>query len=345
MVTRYPTMVQKSSKLWTKLLLAGAICITSVSSASAAQTLGDVRSQVTSLQIQASAAAEAGQQAQVVLGKLTRTLNSVKRQDSQQASSMEILKKSLGKIAAQEYTGNGISDGISLLFSSNPTLYLEVAGTLSIVTSKQALQLSRFATAEQRLRATSLTLKDQVARVAAAKAQYDRQEILAQAKLKQAESLLAKLTKKQREAFAKLQAAQDNAEQSASLKLAKVGVKTSGRARIILRYAANQMGSRYMFGSAGMVFWDCSGLTMKAFASAGISLPHSSSAQAQYGKWIPLNKIQPGDLVFFGRPISHVGIYWGNGKMIDAPHSGARVRIETFSTWFGHDKFVAARRF
>lgn len=337
--------MHKSSILWAKLLLICATCVTLITSASAVQTLTDVQAQVTALQIQASAAAEAAQQAQVELGKLTRTLDSVKRQDSQQAGSMLNLKKSLGKIAAQQYIGNGISDSISLLFSSNPTLYLEVAGTLGIVTSKQSLQLSRFATAEQRLRATSLTLKDQVAKVAAAKAKYDNQEILARAKLKQAESLLTKLTKKQRKALAKLQAAQDNAEQNASLKLVKAGVKTNGRAGIALRYAANQLGSRYMFGASGLVFWDCSGLTMKAFASAGISLPHSSSAQAQYGKWVPLNEIQPGDLVFFGRPISHVGIYWGSGKMIDAPHAGARVRIETFSTWFGHDKFVAAKRF
>ena len=100
-----------------------------------------------------------------------------------------------------------------------------------------------------------------------------------------------------------------------------------------------------MFGGAGLVYWDCSGLTMRALQQAGISLPHSAAAQTSYGKRIPLNQIRPGDLVFFGQPISHVGIYFGNGLMVDAPHSGARVRIEKFGAWFGNERYVAARRF
>ena len=319
--------------------------LTGVAPVNAAPTLSDVRAQVTRLQIEASAAAEAGQQAQVELGKLTRSLNSVQQQDSQQASSMASLKKSLGQIARQQYQNNGLSESMSLLFSSDPSLYLQTAGSLSVVTARKALQLSRYTTAEQRLRATSLTLNDKVALVAAAKKKFAAQEALAQTKLSQAEALLAKLTKDQRDALAKLQASQDSADQQASLALASEGLKISGRSGIAIRYALKQLGSRYRFGAAGLVYWDCSGLTMQAFAAAGVSLPHSAAAQAGYGRYVPLNKIQPGDLVFFGRPISHVGIYYGNGRMLDAPHSGARVRIESFSNYFGGERFVAARRF
>ena len=319
--------------------------LTGVAPVNAAPTLSDVRAQVTRLQIEASAAAEAGQQAQVELGKLTRSLNSVQQQDSQQASSMASLKKSLGQIARQQYQNNGLSESMSLLFSSDPSLYLQTAGSLSMVTARKALQLSRYTTAEQRLRATSLTLNDKVALVAAAKKKFAAQEALAQAKLQQAEALLAKLTKDQRDALAKLQANQDNADQQSSLALAAEGLKVSGRSGIAIRYALKQLGSRYRFGAAGLVYWDCSGLTMRALQQAGISVPHSASAQTAYGRSVPLNQIRPGDLVFFGQPISHVGIYFGGGKMVDAPHTGARVRIESFSSWFGGEKFVAARRF
>ena len=336
--------MQKQSKAVLCALVAAGTLFTTISPARAAQSLSDVRAQVTRLQIEASAAAEAGQQAQVELSRLTRTLNSVQQQDNLQASSMASLKKSLGQIAAQQYKTNGLSESMSLLFSSDPSLYLQTAGTLSMVTSKKALQLSRYTTAEQRLRATSLTLNDKVALVAAAKKKFATQEALAQAKLTQAQALLAKLTKEQRDALAKLQASQDNADQQASLALASQGLKISGRSGIAIRYALKQLGSRYRFGAAGMVYWDCSGLTMQAFAAAGVSLPHSAAAQAGYGKYVPLNKLQPGDLVFFGRPISHVGIYYGNGRMLDAPHSGARVRIESFSSYFGGERFVAARR-
>lgn len=313
--------------------------------AQAAQSLADVRAQVTRLQIEASAAAEAGQQAQVELGRLSRKLSAVQQQDSQQSTSMAGLKKSLGQIARQQYQTNGISEGMTLLFSSDPSLYLQTAGTLNVITAKKTLQLTRYTTAEQRLHATSLTLNDQVAQVAAAKAKYAKQEALAQTKLSQAETLLAKLTKDQRDALAKLQAQQDAADQQSSLALASQSLKISGRSGIAIRYALRQLGDRYRFGAAGIVYWDCSGLTMQAYKAAGVSLPHSAAAQAGYGKYVPLNKIQPGDLVFFGRPISHVGIYYGQGKMLDAPHSGARVRIESFSSWFGREKFVAARRF
>ncbi len=329
------------TRVWI-LVIASLFGITSP--AHAAQSLADVQAQVERLQIEASAAAEAGQQAQVELARLTRSLNSVKQQDAVQAATMSDLKKSLGKIALEQYKNNGLSQSMSLLFSSDPTLYLQAAGSLSVITQKKALQLSRYMTAEQRLRATSLTLNDQVAQVAAAKARYVEREAAAQAKLASAKALLSKLTVAERARLAKLQAAKDSAFNSSSLALAKKGVAASGRGGIALRFALKQIGKKYYFGGAGMTYWDCSGLTMRAFGSAGVSLPHSASAQSGYGKSISLGSIKPGDLVFFGRPISHVGIYFGGGKMVDAPHAGARVRVESFSSRFGGERFVAARR-
>lgn len=334
----------KSKALLTALALGGSLLI-SAAPATAAQSLADVRAQVTRLQIQATTAAEGGQQAQVELSRLTRSLKSVQQQDAQQASTISSLKKSLGQIANQQYQNNGLSESMSLLFSSDPSLYLQTAGTLGLVTSKKSLQLSRYATAEQRLRATSLTLNDKLAQVAAAKARFTKQEALAQSKLAEVEVLLAKLTKEQRDALAKLQASQDASDQQSSLALAGQGLKVSGRAGVAIRYALQQLGRSYRFGAAGLIYWDCSGLTMQAYKQAGVSLPHSAAAQATYGKYVPFNKVQPGDLVFFGQPISHVSIYYGNGRMLDAPRSGARVRIEAFSSYFGSKKFITARRF
>ena len=84
---------------------------------------------------------------------------------------------------------------------------------------------------------------------------------------------------------------------------------------------------------------------MRAYQIAGVSLPHSAAAQANYGKRVALNALKPGDLVFFGRPIGHVGIYFGGGRMVDAPHSGARVKVQAFGSYFGRLRLVAARRF
>ncbi len=318
--------------------------VASAAPAFAAQSIQAVQAQVTSLQIQASAIAESAQQSEVELQNLERSLSSVQSKDSAQSRSIQALKASVGAIAAQEYKTGELSQSMALLFSSDPTLYMNSAESLNIVESRNANELRQYATADQQLKATALTLGDQVALVAKAKAKYVAEEAAAQAKLQQAEKLLNSLNKAERARLAALQASEDSQFQASSLALAKEGSGVTGAEGVALRYALKQLGSRYMFGAAGLVYWDCSGLTMRAFGSAGIALPHSAAAQAGYGKRIPLNQVKPGDLVFFGQPITHVGIYFGNGKMLDAPHSGARVRIEDFSSWFGGEKYVAARR-
>ena len=161
----------------------------------ATQSVAAVQAQVTSLQIQASAIAEAAQQSQVNLIALTRSLNSVQAQDSVQASSLAALKKSIGILAAEQYKNGFLGQGMSLMFSSDPTQYLNSAQSLSVVETQNAVRMRKFAAADIALKSTALTLNQKVALVAAAKAKYQAQEVAAQAKLKQAQKLLAGLTK------------------------------------------------------------------------------------------------------------------------------------------------------
>ena len=87
-------------------------------------------------------------------------------------------------------------------------------------------------------------------------------------------------------------------------------------------------------------------ISTRAVQAAGVSLPHSAAAQSGYGTSIAFNKLQPGDLVFFRKHhyISHVGIYIGSGRMVNAPRPGARVKVEGFSGSFGSLAFYGARR-
>jgi len=82
--------------------------------------------------------------------------------------------------------------------------------------------------------------------------------------------------------------------------------------------ARAQVGKPYEYGGAGPNSYDCSGLTQYAYRAAGIELPHSSRSQAEMGTPVARADLRPGDLVFFYEPISHVGIYIGNGQMVDA---------------------------
>ena len=313
-------------------------------SANAAQTLAQVQAKVRQLEEEATAAAEGAQEAKVKLSSLTKTLNGIKAKAEIQGQTVSTLQRSLGAIAIEQYKSGGFGQSFELLFSSDPTLYLSSAGSLEAITRRKSTQLRNFEAAQQRLNATTLTVNDKIALVAAAQKKLTLQSAIAQSKLVEAEKLLSKLTKAERERLAKLKEDEENADQASSLKAAKSANAVSGRAGIALKYALKQIGDKYVFGAAGMVTWDCSGLTMRAYQAAGVSLPHSSAAQSRMGKKVSLNALKPGDLVFFGRPVSHVGIYMGGGKMVHAPRSGSRVKV-AISTSLGSKKLVGARRF
>jgi len=313
-------------------------------SANAAQTLAQVQAKVRQLEEEATAAAEGAQEAKVKLSSLTKTLNGIKAKAEIQGQTVSTLQRALGAIAIEQYKSGGFGQSFELLFSSDPTLYLSSAGSLEAITRRKSTQLRNFEAAQQRLNATTLTVNDKIALVAAAQKKLTLQSAIAQSKLVEAEKLLSKLTKAERERLAKLKEDEENADQASSLKAAKSADAVSGRAGIALKYALKQIGDRYVFGAAGMVTWDCSGLTMRAYQAAGVSLPHSSAAQSRMGKKVSLNALKPGDLVFFGRPVSHVGIYMGGGKMVHAPRTGSRVKV-AISTSLGSKKLVGARRF
>jgi cell wall-associated NlpC family hydrolase len=103
-------------------------------------------------------------------------------------------------------------------------------------------------------------------------------------------------------------------------------VAVSGQAGEAIRAAQSQLGVPYRFASSvpGVAF-DCSGLTAYAWATAGVSLPHQSRNQYSSLPHVPASEAQPGDLIFYYSPISHVGIYLGGGMMIHSPQSGSTV--------------------
>ncbi len=323
-----------------------ALVITLIPTSQAAPTtdLRAVRAQVEQLQEDAAEAGENAQAAKIQLAKLKKQLSSVQQQADVQRQSVETIRKSLAAIAISRYKSTGLGEGLELLFSSDPSLYLSAAGSLENVTRKQAIELRKYATAKQRLDASTLTVSDKLKLVQAAEARYRAQAAQVGKKLAQAEKLLAKLEKEDRERLLKIQAMDEEERRKYSIEQAKLANAVSGRAGVALRYAVQQIGDNYVWGAAGPIKWDCSGLTMRSFQQAGVRLPHSSRAQFSYGRSITRSNLQPGDLVFFGSPISHVGIYIGKNKMVHAPRPGARVQIAEFGNFFGRKKYVGARR-
>lgn len=91
--------------------------------------------------------------------------------------------------------------------------------------------------------------------------------------------------------------------------------------------ALSQMGKPYQWGAEGPDTYDCSGLTLWAWAHADVSLPHNSGMQYAATRRVPRDDWQPGDLLFYGNPIHHVSMYIGNGQMVEAPYTGSEVRV------------------
>ena len=106
---------------------------------------------------------------------------------------------------------------------------------------------------------------------------------------------------------------------------------TNEKANKALAFCKSKLGTPYLWGGTGPRY-DCSGLMMKAYASVGISIPRTSKQQSTFGKPVSKSNLQVGDLVFFGSPVHHVGMYIGNNQYIHSPKTGDVVKISSLSS-------------
>lgn len=127
----------------------------------------------------------------------------------------------------------------------------------------------------------------------------------------------------------------------------EINQATIGQSATVINFAENFVGYPYVFGTAGPTTFDCSGFTQFVYAhTAGVSLPHSAAEQASCGTLVSRNDLQAGDLIFFGTDgsnISHVGIYIGSGKFVNAENERVGVINDSLNgSW--SSKYVTARR-
>lgn len=177
--------------------------------------------------------------------------------------------------------------------------------------------------------------------------------------LQQQESLYQTLNAQYQDALAAQQAAAAQAQQEAQQTAADPGAggdvsggsggggfvppPNASAAQTAIAAAKSVIGTQYIFGTADPnVGFDCSGLTMWAYAQAGISLPHSSQMQYDVLPHLSRDQLQPGDLIFFFNPIHHVAIYLGGNSMIDTVHPGADGAVAIRSVWW--DLYYGAAR-
>lgn len=302
------------------LAVTGAITFGVSATGSPAQAKPDietVRAKVDRLFHESEQAAERYNDARLELDELNDDLSSLEADQSRQGDALDGVRSDVRASIIQRYQSGGLGPAGELLASDSEG-FLDELSTSATVGDLQNSLLSSYGT---ELKAYSIR-KDQTEKrrddIADLKDTLSEQKKTADAKLAEAKELLSKLEAEQR---AEILSRDSGRPVDAS------SIPASGRAAIAIKYALAQVGDAYVWGAAGPNAFDCSGLTMMAYAQADVSLPHSSRAQYSSGAHVAKSDLQPGDLVFYYSPISHVGIYLGNGMIVHAANPGAGVKV------------------
>jgi cell wall-associated NlpC family hydrolase len=234
-------------------------------------------------------------------------------------------QKAVAQLAAMGYMNGGMDPTLQMLTSGNPGMFLSQASTVQQLDNEAGMRLSTLQ-------------REQIA--------ADRAQTTAKEEIATADKLQAQINDKVKTIHGKLAVLNSSAMSQAMAVFSKTGSypdivlpEATNVGTTALRAALTQRGKPYVWGAAGPDSYDCSGLVLWAFAQEGISLPHYTGSLWNSGMHVSRADLQPGDLVFFFPDISHVGIYIGNGLMVDAPSTGQVVQVQPI-----FDAYVGAVR-
>ena len=296
----------------------------------------------------------------------------LKQADAQaQTKKVERLKLQASQIALAQFQNRSLDTAAHLVVTPDIEGFLSQISTVQKVSENQNSALQDYQQAQANLAELEHSAETELVTLGEKEKQLKSLAAASDNKLDQAKKVLAKLTAAQRRQLAEAEkkaAAKASADARAAT---KAPAKTNGRAATkaspkangsraatkappstrsssigsskgakALAYAKAQLGEPYARSGAGPSSWDCSGLTMMAWGSVGVSLPHSSRQQFSRGQSVAKSDLRSGDLVFFYSDISHVGLYAGNGQVIHAPRPGKSVEYIKMS----YMPYAGARR-
>jgi cell wall-associated NlpC family hydrolase len=285
------------------------------------------------------------------------------------------LKLQASQIALAQFQNRSLDTAARLFVTSDTEGFLSQISTVQKVSENQNSTLQDYLQAQANLAALEQSAESDLAALGEKEKQLKSLTAASDKKLDQAKKVLAKLTADQQKQLAEAEkkaTAKANAEARAATKAREVtnaegraattppaevnvdrrpatkaspdstrsSLTSSSKGAKALAYAKAQLGEPYARNAAGPGSWDCSGLTMMAWGSVGVSLPHSSGQQFSRGQPVAMSDLRLGDLVFFYSDISHVGLYAGNGQVIHAPRPGKSVEYIKMS----YMPYAGARR-
>ncbi|MEP7737380.1 NlpC/P60 family protein [Nocardioides sp. 31GB23] len=300
------------------------------SPAQAEPDIDDVQARVDKLYHEAEQASERHNDARIELEELQRELDAVRSDQQRQDEQMSSVREQVRDSIVRTYQGQNLSAVGQVVVADDPSAFLAQMSTLSAYDGLQDQLFDTYSIEVEALDIRRQATAAQAAELAAVEEELAEEKATIDEKVDEAEALLSRLEAEEREALEAREAVVSRDAQRTET--APVSVPASGRAAAAVQYALAQVGKSYVYGAAGPSAFDCSGLTMMAWRQAGVSLPHSSSAQYGGGTKVSTSALQPGDLVYYYSPISHVGIYIGNGQIVDAANPSTGVRITSVNS-------------
>ncbi|MEU5629688.1 MULTISPECIES: C40 family peptidase [Streptomyces] len=293
-------------------------------------SLDDVRRQLDDLYHQAEAATEkynaADEKAKAQQNEVVALNNRVKTAQQKEVR----LKSLLGSVARAQYRSGWLPAEVQLAFASDPGHALDNAASAQQVQQGTQRELTALERVREELRTRTDEASAELTDLKASRRAMARNRDKIKARIAAAHALESQLQTPQLRRLAELE---QQAQTEAQAKwvgtgiLDKVGTRASKAGRKAIEYATEQLGKPYVWGAEGPDSFDCSGLTSQAWLHAGIAIPRTSEEQWARLKHVPISQMRPGDLIIYFSDASHVAIYIGDGKIIQAPRPGRWVYV------------------
>jgi peptidoglycan DL-endopeptidase CwlO len=309
------------------ITMVGGLALSAPVSADPKPTLAEVQRRVDELHGQAEEASERYNVATETLAEIERRLAAAENDAQRQEARVQKLTADMGGFAAATYRAGGLDPTVQAMLAEDPDDFLARSSVIDAYATQQAEQLNAVAAERQQLEQKRLIVDEELSRQAAIKALLAAEKKTVDSLVAEQEELLAKLTAEEKARIAREQqrarlaalAERDAASERISRSSTPApNVPASGRAAIAVQAALSKIGAPYVYGTAGPNTFDCSGFTSWAWAQAGVSLSHSSSVQATQGTRVSVSQLQPGDILFYDSPVSHVAMYIGDGMVVHA---------------------------
>jgi cell wall-associated NlpC family hydrolase len=304
--------------------------------AAAAPTIGQVRAEVNSLQAKMDKIDEQYDAANQEFSAAQSRLTQVDKETTSAQAQYDAARGQLAQVAVSMYENSDQTSILGLLNAGNPGTVLSQASLVMEVAGTHNQQATQFLTAAQELASIRQQRQRTEQGLAQIRAQLTAQKTSLNKLLHTSQATLDSLTTAQQE-----QVNQGTVGGTTSTSTGQTGTTpvsytgpTTTQADKAVAFAYAQIGKPYQWGATGPNSYDCSGLVMAAWASAGVIIPRDTYEQWAGLPHIPVSDMQPGDLIIYDGE-GHVGMYVGDGYIIDAPHTGADVERIPYSTpWY-----------